>query len=183
MSAKQILTGSWNVVFTKRALVDAQKIKKAGLKNKVTFVLKDLREDPYQGNICRLVGDLQGCFSQRVGFFYRVVYQVYKKLHTVKVLTMWIDGGFSSGHEEDDHKKQVKRKEDNHEDQVEQEEDRDKDQAEEDRDKDQVEQEEDCDEDQVEQEEDCDEDQVEQEEDCDGDQAKQEDRDEDQVKQ
>ena len=81
----------WKVVYTKQSLKDAKKIKSAGLKEKVENLLKILETDPLQNppRYEKLVGDLSGAFSRRNNIQHRLVYQIYPKIKTVKVIRMW----------------------------------------------------------------------------------------------
>jgi Txe/YoeB family toxin of toxin-antitoxin system len=40
---------------------------------------------PYE----KLVGDLNGAYSRRINIQHRLVYQVYKNEHIIKVLSLW----------------------------------------------------------------------------------------------
>jgi Txe/YoeB family toxin of toxin-antitoxin system len=81
----------WKVVYTKQSLKDAKKIKSAGLKEKVENLLKILETDPLQNppRYEKLVGDLSGAFPRRINIQHRLVYQIYPKIKTVKVIRMW----------------------------------------------------------------------------------------------
>ncbi|MCZ7609785.1 MAG: Txe/YoeB family addiction module toxin [Ignavibacterium sp.] len=81
----------WKVVFTKQALKDAKKINSAGLKEKAENILSILQQNPFQNppSYEKLVGDLSGAFSRRINIQHRMVYQVYEKEKTVKVIRMW----------------------------------------------------------------------------------------------
>ncbi len=81
----------WKVVFTKQALKDAKKINSAGLKEKAENILSILQQNPFQipPSYEKLVGDLSGAFSRRINIQHRMVYQVYEKEKTVKVIRMW----------------------------------------------------------------------------------------------
>ncbi|HCY76840.1 MAG TPA: Txe/YoeB family addiction module toxin [Ignavibacteriales bacterium] len=82
---------TWQVVFTKQALKDAKKIYSAELKNKAEYILRLLQKNPYQKppSFEKLVGDLAGAFSRRINIQHRMVYQIYEKEKTVKVIRMW----------------------------------------------------------------------------------------------
>lgn len=85
------LVKSWEVVFTKQAQKDAQRISSAGLQSKAERLLSLLADDPF-GNPPRfekLLGDLKGAYSRRINIQHRLVYQVLEKERTVKVLRMW----------------------------------------------------------------------------------------------
>ena len=81
----------WKVVFTKQALKDAKKISEAGLKERAEKILNLLKDNPHQTppSFEKLVGDSSGAFSRRINIQHRLVYQVYDKLKTVKVIRMW----------------------------------------------------------------------------------------------
>ncbi len=82
---------SWQVVFAKAALKDAKKLTAAGLKSKAQALLDVLATDPFQNPppYEKLVGDLEGAYSRRINIQHRLVYEVFKKEKTVRVLRMW----------------------------------------------------------------------------------------------
>lgn len=82
---------SWRLVFTKQAQKDAKKIAQAGLKPQANRLLDLLREDPYRNPPpCeKLMGDLSGAYSRRINIQHRLIYQILKDIHTVKVIRMW----------------------------------------------------------------------------------------------
>jgi toxin YoeB len=81
----------WQLVFTKQAQKDANKIKQAGLKPNAERLLQILKEDPY----CspppyeKLLGDLAGAFSRRINLQHRLVYQIFDEIKAVKIIRMW----------------------------------------------------------------------------------------------
>lgn len=81
----------WKIVFTKQTQKDAKKIKQAGLKLQIQRLIEILSEDPFQSPppYHKLVGDLDGAYSRRITIQHRLVYQVFKKSKTVKVIRMW----------------------------------------------------------------------------------------------
>lgn len=82
---------SWQVVFSKHALKDAQKLAAAGLKPKAQALLAILANDPFQNppSYEKLVGDLVGAYSRRINIQHRLVYQVFIQERVVRVLRMW----------------------------------------------------------------------------------------------
>jgi toxin YoeB len=54
----------WNLVYSKYALTDAKKLTTAGLKDK-------------------------GAYSRRINIQHRLVYEIFRKEKTVRVLRMW----------------------------------------------------------------------------------------------
>ena len=81
----------WGLVYSKQALKDAKKLKAAGLKPKAEGLLEILRIDPLRNppSFEKLVGDLAGAYSRRINIQHRIVYEVFAKERTVRVLRMW----------------------------------------------------------------------------------------------
>ena len=81
----------WALVYSKQAQKDAKKLAAAGLKTKAMELLDILQRDPFQNPpaIGRLVGDLAGANSRRSNIHNRLVYEVFAKERTVRVLRMW----------------------------------------------------------------------------------------------
>ena len=82
---------TWVLVYSKQALKDAKKLKAAGLRLKAEELLAALRADPLQNPppFEKLVGDLAGAYSRRINIHNRLVYEVFPKQKTVRVLRMW----------------------------------------------------------------------------------------------
>jgi Txe/YoeB family toxin of toxin-antitoxin system len=82
---------SWQVVFAKHALRDANKLAASGLKPKALELLAILERDPFQNPppYEKLVGDLAGAYSRRINIRHRLVYEVFTETRTVRVLRMW----------------------------------------------------------------------------------------------
>ena len=82
---------SWEVVFAKQAVKDAKKIAASGLKPKAQELLALLAINPQQNPppFEKLVGDLAGAYSRRINIQHRLVYEVFTKGRTVRVLRMW----------------------------------------------------------------------------------------------
>ena len=82
---------SWELVYTRQAQNDAEKLTAAGLKPKAQALLAILAENPYQTPppFEKLVGDLSGAYSRRISIQHRLVYQVLDDAKIVKVLRMW----------------------------------------------------------------------------------------------
>jgi toxin YoeB len=81
----------WQVVFAKHALRDAKRLSAAGLREKAQDLLDVLAQDPFQNPppFEKLVGDLEGAYSRRINIRHQLVYEVFKKQRTVRVLRMW----------------------------------------------------------------------------------------------
>lgn len=82
---------SWDIVFTKHAQKDAKKLSSAGLKSKAQELLNVIKNNPFQNPppYEKLVGDLAGAYSRRINIQHRLVYEVIKNDHVVKVLRLW----------------------------------------------------------------------------------------------
>ncbi len=82
---------SWELVYTKQAQKDAIKLASSGLKKKAKILLGLIQKDPYQNPppYEKLVGGLSGAYSRRINIQHRLVYQVYEKEHTIKVIRLW----------------------------------------------------------------------------------------------
>ena len=82
---------TWQLVYSKAALKDAKKLKAAGLKSKAEELLAVLAKNPLQNPppFEKLVGDLAGAYSRRINIHNRIVYEVFAKQKTVRVLRMW----------------------------------------------------------------------------------------------
>ena len=82
---------TWNLAYSKFALKDAKKLSAAGLRDKAKALLDILEIDPFQNPppYEKLVGDLRGAYSRRINIQHRLVYEVFRKEKTVRVLRMW----------------------------------------------------------------------------------------------
>lgn len=81
----------YKVVYTKTAVKDVPKLKSAHLDEKAKVLIEIIRVDPFQNPppYEKLVGDLNGAYSRRINIQHRLVYQVYEKEQTVKILSLW----------------------------------------------------------------------------------------------
>ena len=82
---------TWNLAYSKFALKDAKKLSAAGLRDKAQTLLDLLAVDPFQNPppYEKLVGDLKGAYSRRINIQHRLVYEVFRKERTVRILRMW----------------------------------------------------------------------------------------------
>jgi Txe/YoeB family toxin of toxin-antitoxin system len=81
----------WEVVYAKQAMKDAKKLAASGLKPKAQELLAILAIDPFRNPppFEKLVGDLAGAYSRRINIQHRIVYEIFTKERTVRVLRMW----------------------------------------------------------------------------------------------
>ena len=82
---------TWKIVYTRQAVKDSKKIESANLKPKVVKLLDLLKTNPYttHPSFEKLLGDLSGAYSRRINIQHRLVYQLYDKEKTVKIIRMW----------------------------------------------------------------------------------------------
>ena len=82
---------TWKLVYAKQTQKDAKKLAAAGLKDKAAGLLEILAAGPFQNPppYEKLVGDLEDADSRRINIQHRLVYEVFKKERTVRVLRMW----------------------------------------------------------------------------------------------
>ena len=82
---------TWNLVYSKFAQKDAKKISAAGLKDKTKSLLEILKINPFQNPppYEKLVGDLTGTYYRRINIQHRLIYEVFRKEKTVRILRMW----------------------------------------------------------------------------------------------
>ena len=57
----------------------------------ILVLLEILKADPFQNPppYEKLVGDLQGAYSRRINIQHRLVYEIFRKEKTVRILRMW----------------------------------------------------------------------------------------------
>ena len=81
----------YQLVFTKQAQKDARKLGAAGLRPKAEALLEILGRNPFQNPppYEKLVGEMSGAYSRRINIQHRIVYEVFLKEKTVRVLRMW----------------------------------------------------------------------------------------------
>jgi Txe/YoeB family toxin of toxin-antitoxin system len=82
---------TWKIVYAKQSLKDAKKLSARGLKERAQELLVVLSKDPFQTPppYEKLVGDLTGAYSRRINIQHRLVYEVFKREKTVRILRMW----------------------------------------------------------------------------------------------
>ena len=82
---------AWNLAYSKFAVKDAKKLSAAGLKDKAQALLDIIEANPFQNPppFEKLVGDLTGAYSRRINIQHRLIYEVFRKEKTVRVLRMW----------------------------------------------------------------------------------------------
>lgn len=81
----------YKILFSKYALKDASKAKKAGLSEKCQDLIKLLSLDPFAPfpPYEKLVGDLKGFYSRRINIQHRLIYTINSEEKIVTILRMW----------------------------------------------------------------------------------------------
>lgn len=81
----------YQIVYTKTAVKQISNLKAAKLDGRVKKLIYILEKDPFQNPppYEKLLGDLKTAYSRRINVQHRLVYQVYEKEQTVKILSMW----------------------------------------------------------------------------------------------
>jgi len=82
---------TWQVIYTKNALKDIEKVFEAGYKEKLLSLIELLREDPFvrYPSYEKLVGDLSGLYSRRINHKHRLVYVIDTEKKVVKIISTW----------------------------------------------------------------------------------------------
>ena len=82
---------TWDLVYSNYAIKDAKKLSAAGLRDKAQALLDILETDPLQNPppFEKIVGDLKGTYSRRINIQHRLVYEIFRKEKTVRILRMW----------------------------------------------------------------------------------------------
>lgn len=86
------MPGEYTIKIAGSAQKDKEKVKQhPAMKAKVEQLLDILRENPWQSPppYEKLKGDLAGMYSRRINVQHRLVYQVFEKEKTVRILAMW----------------------------------------------------------------------------------------------
>ena len=81
----------WTIRYSKQAVKDSKKIKQSNLKQVVIDLIEILKLNPFQTPppYEKLVGDLAGKYSRRINIQHRLIYEVFEKEKTVRILRMW----------------------------------------------------------------------------------------------
>ncbi len=82
----------YKIIFSKLADKDKKLLKQAGLESKTKELLDLIAIDPYQipPTFEKLRGNLNGCYSRRINYQHRLVYEVDESNKEIFILRMWI---------------------------------------------------------------------------------------------
>jgi Txe/YoeB family toxin of toxin-antitoxin system len=81
----------WNLIYTRQAQKDANKLASSGLKDKAERLLVIIELNPFANPppYEKLIGDLSGAYSRRINIQHRLVYEVIEEAKTIKILRLW----------------------------------------------------------------------------------------------
>lgn len=81
----------YTILFSKSAEKDKKLLKNAGLDKRAKELFDILMINPYQNPppFERLRGNLEGCFSRRINYQHRLVYEVDDQNKIIFILRMW----------------------------------------------------------------------------------------------
>lgn len=81
----------YRIVYTKEAQKCIPLLKSTKLDGKVKRLIEILRQNPYQTPppYEKLTGDLQKAYSRRINLQHRLVYEVFEKEKTIKIISLW----------------------------------------------------------------------------------------------
>lgn len=81
----------YKIIFSKLADKDKKLLKQAGLENKTKELLDLIAMNPYQTppTYEKWKGNLTGCFSKRISFQHRLVYEIDESNKEIFILRMW----------------------------------------------------------------------------------------------
>ena len=82
---------TWRVILSRKAVKDAKRLARAGLKEQAERLLQLLQRDPLASppRVEKLVSNLAGYYSRRINIQHRLVYRVDREQKVVHVLRMW----------------------------------------------------------------------------------------------
>ncbi len=83
---------SYKIVFTPQAAKDLKKVAESQYKSKALKLLQLIQNDPFTPPLEKLV-DLENVYSRRINIQHRLVYQVYEKEQTIKIIRIWTHYG------------------------------------------------------------------------------------------
>ncbi len=81
----------YKILYRKQAIKDIPKLKQKGLDKKAKALIDIIRDNPFQNPppYEKLLGELNGAISRRINIQHRLVYQVYEKEKTIKIISLW----------------------------------------------------------------------------------------------
>lgn len=82
---------TYKIVYTKKAIKDIKNLKSAGIDKKAKMLGELIKQNPYQTPPYyeKLQGELKGAYSRRINIQHRLVYEVFEKEKTIKIISLW----------------------------------------------------------------------------------------------
>lgn len=80
----------WDVLYSKRAAKDLEKVKSSLLYPKLKELVSILKQDPYTNppRFKKLLG-FENVYSRRINIQHRLVYQIFDDELSIKVISVW----------------------------------------------------------------------------------------------
>jgi Txe/YoeB family toxin of toxin-antitoxin system len=81
----------WKLVYTKQAQKDAKKLSASKLDKKAKELLEIIKTNPLRNppSFEKLIGDLNKAYSRRINIQHRLIYEIWEKEKTIKIIRMW----------------------------------------------------------------------------------------------
>lgn len=81
----------YKIIYRKKAIKDIENLKLNKLAEKTKKLIEIIKINPYKTPppYEKLVGDLQGAYSRRINIQHRLIYQIYEKEKTIKIISLW----------------------------------------------------------------------------------------------
>ncbi|MBS5964383.1 MAG: Txe/YoeB family addiction module toxin [Finegoldia magna] len=82
---------TYKIVYTKKAIKDIKNLKASGIDKKAKMLVELIKQNPYQTppSYEKLQGELKGAYSRRINIQHHLVYEVYEKEKTIKIISLW----------------------------------------------------------------------------------------------
>lgn len=82
---------TYKIVYTKKAIKDIKNLKSASIDKKAKMLVELIKQNPYQTPPYyeKLQGELKGAYSRRINIQHRLVYEVFEKEKTIKIISLW----------------------------------------------------------------------------------------------
>ena len=82
---------TYKIVYTKKSIKDIKNLKYAGIDKKAKMLVELIKQNPYKPppSYEKLQGELKGAYSRRINIQHHLVYEVYEKEKTIKIISLW----------------------------------------------------------------------------------------------
>lgn len=82
---------TYKIVYTKKAIKDIKNLKASGIDKKAKMLVELIKQNPYQTppSYEKLQGELKGAYSRRINIQHHLVYEIYEKEKTIKIISLW----------------------------------------------------------------------------------------------